>query len=112
MDKRGIILFGVGFLVGYMVIRATKNNVVFNPETQSLPDTFAETIPPATVETVEKVEGTTKIQEPEIVETVDTPKIAGCKEKWIKFAETRKFASSEQEQATYDNFMTSCVTQS
>ena len=109
MNKREIILFGVGFLVGYMIIRATKNNVVINPETQSLPDTFAETIPPAIAGTVA---GTTQIQEPEVIETVDDPKITYCKEKWIKFAETRKFASAEQEQATYDNFMTSCVTQS
>ncbi len=109
MNKREIILFGVGFLVGYMVIRATKNNVVVNPETQSLPDTFAETIPPATAGTVA---GTTQIQEPEVVETVEDPKIALCKDKWIKFAETRKFGSAEQEQATYDNFMTSCVSQS
>jgi hypothetical protein len=109
MNKREIILFGVGFLVGYMVIRATKNNVVLNPATESLPDTFAETIPPATAGTIA---GTTQIQEPEIVETLEDPKIADCKEKWIKFAETRKFASAEQEQATYDNFMTSCVAQS
>ena len=109
MNKREIILFGVGFLVGYMVIRATKNNVVLNPETQSLPNTFAETIPPATAGTVA---GTTQIKEPEVVETVEDPEIAGCKEKWIKFAETRKFPSAEQEQATYDNFMTSCVAQS
>lgn len=109
MNKREVILFGVGFLVGYLVIRATKNNVVINPETQTLPDTFADTIPPAMVETVS---GTTQIQEPEVIETVDDPKIAYCKEKWIKFAETRKFPSAEQEQATYDNFMRSCVVQS
>jgi hypothetical protein len=108
MNKREVILFGVGFLVGYMVIRATKNNVVLNSTTQSLPNTYAETIPPATAGTVA---GTTQIQEPEIVETVEDPKIAYCKEKWIKFAETRKFSSAEQEQTTYDNFMTSCVTQ-
>lgn len=109
MNKREIILFGVGFLVGYMVIRATKNNVVLNPATQSLPNTFAETIPPATAGTIV---GTTQIQEPEIVETLEDPEITYCKEKWIKFAETRKFSSAEQEQATYDNFMTSCVAQS
>ena len=108
MNKREVILFGVGFLVGYMFIRATKNNVVINPATQSLPNTFAETIPPATAGTVS---GTTQIQEPEIVETPEDPKISYCKEKWIKFAETRKFASAEQQQATYDNFMASCVAQ-
>jgi len=111
MNKREIVLFGVGFLVGYMVIRATKNNVVLNPATESFPNTFADTIPPKTAETIVN-EGTTKIQEPEIIETVDDPKIAGCKEKWIKFAETRKFGSAEQEQQVYDNFMTSCVVQS
>ena len=109
MNKRDIIFFGVGFLVGYAVIKATKNNVVVAPQRQSLPDTSAETIPPAIAGTVA---GTTQIQEPEIVETVDDPKVSYCKEKWIKFAETRKFGSAEQEQQVYDNFMTSCVTQS
>jgi hypothetical protein len=109
MNKREIILFGVGFLVGYMVIRATRNNVVTAPVTQSLPDTSAETIPPATAGTVA---GTTQIQEPEVVEAVEDPKITGCKDKWIKYAETQKFGSQEQMQNTYDNFMTSCVAQS
>ena len=111
MNKRDIIFFGVGFLVGYAVIKATKNNVVVAPQRQSLPDTFAETIPPETAGTIGNA-GTTQIQEPEIVETVDDPKVSYCKEKWIKFAETRKFGSAEQEQQVYDNFMTSCVTQS
>ena len=109
MNKRDIIFFSIGFLVGYAVIKTTTNNVVVNPATQSLPDTFAETIPPAKVETVA---GTTQVQEPEIVETSEDPKITYCKEKWIKFAETRKFSSTEQEQTTYDNFMRSCVAQS
>jgi hypothetical protein len=105
-------LFGVGFLVGYLVIRATKkSNVVASTNTQSLPNTSAETIPPATAGTVGSA-GTTQIQEPEVIETLEDPKITACKEKWIKFAETRKFGSAEQEQATYDNFMTSCVGQS
>jgi hypothetical protein len=109
MNKREVILFGLGFLVGYMVIRATKNNVALNPATQNLPNTYAETIPPATAGTVA---GTTKIQEPEVVETLEDPKISGCKEKWIKYAKTVKFGSEEQMQNTYDNFMTSCVAQS
>lgn len=109
MNKRDIIFFSIGFLVGYAVIKATKNNVVSSVTTQGLPDTSAETIPPATAGTVA---GTTQIQEPEVVEAVEDPKIAYCKEKWIKFSETRKFASAEQEQATYDKFMTSCVAQS
>ena len=109
MNNREIILFGVGFLVGYTVIRATRNNVVVAPKTQSLPDTYAETIPPATAGTIA---GTTQIQEPEVIETVEDPKIASCKDKWIKFSETRKFGSQEQMQNTYNNFMASCVAQS
>ena len=109
MDNRGIILFGFGFLVGYMVIRATRNNIVVAPENQSLPDVSSQTEPPATAGAVS---GTTQIKEPEVVEVVENPKIEACKEKWIKFAETRKFASAEQEQKTYDNFMTSFVAQS
>jgi uncharacterized membrane-anchored protein YhcB (DUF1043 family) len=52
MNKREVILFGVGVLIGYVVIRATKNNVVINPETRTLPNTFAETIPPAIAGTI------------------------------------------------------------
>jgi hypothetical protein len=109
MNKREILLLGIGFLVGYMVIRATKKNVVLNPTTQSLPNTYSETIPPQTPQTVK---GTTQIQEPEVVEAVENPKIKACKDKWIRFSETQRFGSQEQMQKTYDNFMTSCVVQS
>lgn len=106
MNKREIILFGVGFLVGYMVIGATRNNVVTAPATQSLPDTSAETIPPATAGTVA---GTTQIQEPEVLEAIEDPKIDFCKQNWIEYSKTIKFGSSESMQNTYDNFMTSCI---
>lgn len=109
MENREIILFGVGFLLGYMVLGATKNKNIVAPKNQSSLDTFTETIPP---KITGAVNGQTQIQEPEIVETVNYPKVSFCKEKWIKFAETRKFGSEEQEQQVYNNFMTSCVAQS
>lgn len=109
MNKREIILFGAGILVGYLIVKAITNKVVSSSVVTSLPDTSAETIPPATAGTLS---GTTQIQEPEVVETAEDPKISVCKEKWIKFVETRKFTSAQQEQDTYDNFMMSCVTQS
>jgi hypothetical protein len=51
------------------------------------------------------------VEEPEVIETLDTPQVVLCKEKWLKFSETQKFSSQEQMQNTYDNFMTSCVGQ-
>ena len=109
MNNRAVVLFGIGFLVGYMVVRATRNNVVVNPKSENFPDTFAENIPPAMAGTAS---GSTQIKEPEVIETAEDPKITACKDKWIKFAETRRFPSAEQEQSTYNNFMTSCVAQS
>ena len=109
MNKRDLILVGVGLLVGYVVFKG-KNRKTTIIEDIKLPDTSAQTLPPDTKETPAEA-GTTQIQEPEVVETLDSPKIALCKEKWIKFSETQKFGSQEQMQNTYDNFMTSCVGQ-
>ena len=72
--------------------------------------TSTQTLPPASTSQPAEA-GSTQIQEPEVVETLDTPKVSFCKEKWIKFSETKKFGSQEQMQNTYDNFMASCVGQ-
>lgn len=104
MNKRDIILFGVGFFVGYLIIKATKTKVVLSGEEQFRPD--------FEVQELESEVGTTQIQEPEVLETMEDPKITYCKDRWIQFASTRKFSSPEQEQMTYDNFMAGCVMQS
>ena len=109
MNKREIVIFGLGLLVGYVLVKATKSKDVVLSSTPNLPDTSSQTQEPAIVG-IEA--GTTQIQEPEVIEAVDEPKISDCKDKWIKFAETRKFTSAEQEQNTYNNFMTACVNQS
>ena len=104
MNKRDIILFGVGFFVGYLIIKSTKTKVVLSGESEFTPDFEFEEVEPQA--------GTTQIQEPEVVETIEDPKITYCKDRWIQFASTRKFSSPEQEQMTYDNFMAGCVMQS
>jgi hypothetical protein len=107
MNKKEIILFGVGFLVGYIVIRAKKNNIIVAPKSQNLPNVSSQTEPP-------KVLGG---EDTELVETKKTeenidPRIENCKEKWLKFSSTVKFSSQEQMQSTYNNYMTTCVAQS
>ena len=109
MNRRDIILVGAGFLFGYVVVKALNRKTTIK-EDGKLPDSSSQTLPPASTNQTAEA-GTTQIEEPEVVETLDTPKIAVCKEKWIKFAETQKFGSQEQMQNTYDNFMTSCVGQ-
>jgi hypothetical protein len=109
MNRRDIILVGAGFLLGYVVVK-TLNRKTTIKEDSKLPDTSTKTLLPAsTSQTAEA--GTTQIEEPEVVETLDTPQVVICKEKWLKFAETQRFGSQEQMQNTYDNFMTSCVGQ-
>ena len=73
-----------------------------------LPDTSNQTLPPASKNEPAEA-GTTQIEEPEVVETLDTPKISYCKEKWIKYSENKKFGSEDQLQNTYDNYMANCV---
>jgi hypothetical protein len=109
MNKRDIILLGVGFLAGYVVIKATRSNQVVAPKSQVLPATASQS---QASEKTGAMSGTTKIEEPEVVEVKEDPRITACKDKWIRFAETQRFGSEEQMQKTYDNFMTSCVGQS
>ena len=110
MNKRDLIFAGAGFVVGYIVVKALNAKTTIKKDIK-LPDMSSQTLPPATTTETAEV-GTTQIEQPEVVETLDTPKNGFCKEKWIKFVETRKFSSADQEQATYDNFMASCVMQS
>ena len=109
MNRRDLIFAGAGFVLGFIVCKALgkKTTVV---KDMSVSDTTTETITPASTNAPAEA-GTTKIEEPEVVETLDTPQVVICKEKWLKFAETQKFSSQEQTQKTYDNFMTSCVGQ-
>lgn len=109
MNKRDLILVGVGLLIGYVVFKDRSRKTTLKEDIK-FPDTSNQTLPPASTNTNAEA-GTTQIQEPEVVETLDTPQVVICKEKWIKFAETQKFGSQEQMQNTYDNFMTSCVGQ-
>ena len=105
MNKKNLILVGVGILIGGLFFKSknTKNTAV---EDIKLPDTSSQNQPPAIAGVLA---GSTKIQEPEIAQTLEDPKIKDCKEKWIRFSETQKFRSQEQMESTYNNFMTSCV---
>jgi hypothetical protein len=109
MNRRDLIFAGAGFVLGFIVSKAVGKNTTVVKD-MSLPDTSNQTLPPASTN-VPAESGTTKIEEPEVIETLDTPQVVLCKEKWLKFSETQKFSSQEQMQNTYDNFMTSCVGQ-
>lgn len=109
MNRRDLIFAGAGFVLGFIVCKAVSKKTTVVKD-MSVSDTTTETITPAS-KNVTAEAGTTKIEEPEVVETLDTPQIVICKEKWLKFSETQKFSSQEQMQKTYDNFMTSCVGQ-
>lgn len=100
MDTKNILLFGAGFLIGYLIVenRRSKNYLL----SEASPEAGGSTISP-----VAQSAGTSVMEEV----VIEDPKISMCKEKWIKFAETRKFTSAEQAQSTYDNFMTSCMVQ-
>lgn len=111
MNKQNLFLIGAGVLVLILIIKSNKNKKPALSEEINLPDTSSQTVPPASTDKTAEA-GTTKVQEPEVVEKLEDPKISYCKDKWIKFAETRKFGSEEQTQKTYDNFMTSCFVQS
>ena len=109
MNRRDLIFAGAGFVLGFIVCKAVSKKTTVVKD-MGLPDTSTQTLPPASTNAPAEA-GTTKIEEPEVVETLDTPQVALCKEKWLKFSETQKFSSQEQMQNTYDNFMTSCVGQ-
>ena len=107
MDKRTIILFGAGFVVGYFLIKMRSNKNATASINKAFPDSSSQTEPPKVLggEIYESVE------EKKIEEVID-PRIDPCKEKWLKFSSTVKFTSQEQMQSTYNNYMTTCVAQS
>jgi hypothetical protein len=107
MDKRTIILFGAGFVVGYFLIKMRSNKNATASINKAFPDSSSQTEPPKVLggEIDESVE------EKKIEEVID-PRIDHCKEKWLKFSSTVKFTSQEQMQSTYNNYMTTCVAQS
>jgi hypothetical protein len=107
MDKRTIILFGAGFVVGYFLIKMRSNKNATASINKAFPDSSSQTEPPKVLggEIDESVE------EKKIEEVID-PRIDPCKEKWLKFSSTVKFTSQEQMQSTYNNYMTTCVAQS
>ena len=107
MDKRNIILFGAGFVVGYFLIRMRGNKNTTTSINKTFPDTSSQTEPPKELggETVE-------VKETQTEEVFVDPRIEPCKEKWLKFSSTVKFSSQEQMQSTYNNYMTTCVAQS
>jgi len=107
MDKRTIILFGAGFVVGYFLIKMRSNKNATASINKAFPDSSSQTEPPQVLggEIDESVE------EKKIEEVID-PRIDPCKEKWLKFSSTVKFTSQEQMQSTYNNYMTTCVAQS
>lgn len=107
MDKRNIILFGAGFVVGYFLIRMRGNKNATTSINKTFPDTSSQIEPPKVLggETVE-------VKETQTEEVFVDPRIEPCKEKWLKFSSTVKFSSQEQMQSTYNNYMTTCVAQS
>jgi hypothetical protein len=107
MDKRTIILFGAGFVVGYFLIKMRSNKNATASINKAFPDSSSQTEPPKVLggEIDESVE------EKKNEEVID-PRIDPCKEKWLKFSSTVKFTSQEQMQSTYNNYMTTCVAQS
>lgn len=107
MKNRNVILFGVGFIIGYFLIKSKTKSSINKSENQVFKDTLSQTEPP-------KVLGgeTAELIEVKKTEEIIDPRIEACKEKWIKFAETQKFGSQEQMQSTYNKYMTNCVAQS
>jgi hypothetical protein len=107
MNNRHVVLFGVGFIVGYFLIKFKTKSPITKSDNQVFKDTSSQTEPPKVLggEIDESVE------EKKTEEVID-PRIERCKEKWLKFSSTVKFTSQEQMQKTYDNYMTTCVAQS
>jgi hypothetical protein len=102
MKDRDVILFGIGFFAVFLILKLKKGKEIIYTESSDS-NLFSENAQNSE-EKPNQILATSE-------ESLDSPKISYCKQNWIKFAETRKFSSSEQEQKTYDNFMTSCVAQ-
>lgn len=91
MNTRDFILVGVGAIAGYLLVGIVNKNKANS--TTGLPDSSAQTLPPATVGG----------------ESVVDPRLTLCEDNWIKYSETMRFGSTEQAQTTRDNFITNCL---
>lgn len=98
MNTRDFILVGAGAVVGYLLVGVMNKKKIVSNETTgatNLPDTSSKTLPPLTKENSE--------------ETLVDPKLATCKENWVKFSKNKRFRSEEEKQSTYDKFMENCL---
>lgn len=107
MNKKSVILFGVGIAVGYLFIKLRSNKNTTTSINKEFSDTSSQTEPPK-----ELGGETAEVKEPQKSDISVDPRIEPCKEKWLKFSSTVKFTSQEQKQSTYNNYMTTCVAQS
>jgi hypothetical protein len=89
MNKKDIILVGVGALVGYFLVGFINKN---KADKTGLPDTSAQTLPPATGG-----------------ETLVDPKLTSCEEKWAEYSAKMRPASVEQAKAKHDAFIADCL---
>ena len=120
MDTRDFLLVGAGAVVGYLLVdKMNKNKAGTGVGTTSLPDTSSQSVPPATTRDTNDTTGTpapviygsnpSQPRPPKGQETLVDPRLTLCEENWNKYAQTMRFGSAEQAQATHDNFITSCL---
>jgi hypothetical protein len=92
METRTLVLVGLGFLIGSYFFNRRKKATIIKEQKP-----IASLTKPDSEKTGQ--------------ELADEAKLKICKENWIKFSSTRRFASAEAMQNTYDNFMSTCVSQ-
>jgi hypothetical protein len=120
MDTRDFLLVGAGAVVGYLLVdKMNKTKAGSGVGATSLPDTSSQTVPPITRGDTNDTTGTpapviygsnpSQPRPPKGQETLVDPRLTLCEENWNKYAQTMRFGSSEQAQATHDNFITSCL---
>jgi len=125
MNTRDFLLVGAGAVVGYLLVdKMNKNKAGSAVGTTSLPDTSSQSVPPTTTGSSQLNNGlndTTGTPAPVIYanpsqprppkgqETLVDPRLTLCEENWNKYAQTMRFGSAQQAQATHDNFITSCL---
>lgn len=99
MNTRDILLVGAGLVAGYLLVGVINKNKavtgINTTGTTTLPDTSAQTVPPASTD------GGTNVSQ--------DPRLVACEEKWNQYASKVRFGSSEQMQATHNNFITNCL---
>ena len=120
MDTRDFLLVGAGAVVGYLLVdKMNKNKAGTGVGTTSLPDTSSQSVPPATTRDTNDTTGTpapviygsnpSQPRPQKGQETLVDARLTLCEENWNKYAQTMRFGSAEQAQATHDNFITSCL---